>query len=110
MIDPAARQRARDAAADQIATRHEVIVPKNGGFAPPPKPRQHGTYSSYTYGCRCDLCRDAKRAYTRHKQAKQRAPHGTNYGYSKLGCRCEHCREAQRLYKAAYRATKKAAG
>jgi hypothetical protein len=109
MIDPAARQRARDAAADQIATHHEVICPKNSGFAPPPTPRRHGTYSSYTGGCRCDLCADARRAYMRQKKTKQQAPHGTNYGYSKLGCRCEHCREAQRLYKAAYRAAKKAA-
>lgn len=71
MVDPAARQRARDAAADQIATRHEVIVPKNGGFAPPPKPRRHGTYSSYTGGCRCDLCKGAKAAYMRSRYVRK---------------------------------------
>ena len=27
----------------------------------PRKPRSHGTASNYTFGCRCSLCREAKR-------------------------------------------------
>lgn len=72
MLDPAARQRARDGAADAIATRWEVIVGKNSGFAP--VGRRCGTYSSYTSkGCRCQLCKDAKNQYERNLRVRKRA-------------------------------------
>jgi hypothetical protein len=73
MVDSAARQRARDAAADQVAAHHEVICPKNSGFAPPPTPRRHGTYSSYTGGCRCEHCREAQRLYRAAYRAAKKA-------------------------------------
>jgi hypothetical protein len=34
---------------------------------------RHGKYSTYAHGCRCDLCRDAMRAYAKARKARQSA-------------------------------------
>jgi len=61
---------------------------------------QHGTLTGYSYGCRCDPCRDAKSDYTRRwqeqKRASDRVPHGTCNGFDNYGCRCGPCSEAKR--------------
>jgi hypothetical protein len=70
----------------------------------------HGSLSKYSYGCRCDDCRAAKRAYARMWARKAReelgmvgAPsvparrHGLRATYNR-GCRCDDCRAAQRAY------------
>lgn len=58
----------------------------------------HGTYGSYSNGCRCEPCRDAMRASKRAAKARAAAtgdiPHGTLNGYGNLGCRCQPCRGA----------------
>lgn len=72
--------------------------------ANPPKPRpapkgvngrrvkaeMHGTLTGYTYGCRCDRCRDARKKWAKKNKTKQ---HGTEYVYT-LGCRCKPCTQA----------------
>lgn len=56
--------------------------------------RDHGTYSSYRGGCRCDDCVAAKaRARKRWKETPPRE-HGTYTMYRHGGCRCDPCREA----------------
>ena len=66
----------------------------------------HG-YVAYTHGCRCDTCREAKRAYVRASRAvasakRERSPelgryiapgitHGTYSGYQNSHCRCLQC-------------------
>lgn len=59
---------------------------------------KHGTWYSYTRGCRCDLCAEGARAYRRDARARAAAsgdiPHGTANGYINLGCRCGACRAA----------------
>lgn len=66
----------------------------------------HG-YSRYTNGCRCQVCRGAKRQYMRDKrrQANDRRKqaddprkyvahgitHGTYAGYTDAYCRCNLC-------------------
>lgn len=87
------------------------------------KKTQHGTYSSYNMGCRCGLCREAKREYGRRYRAAnaerirvavergeplpENIPHGTAGGYTNFACRCEDCtaaaREDDRRYRAANR-------
>jgi hypothetical protein len=74
--------------------------------------REHG-YGRYTAGCRCDICRAAKR----HRQNELREPwrkllrahreefgwapyvvHGIKHGYSgyqNFFCRCDECVEAK---------------
>lgn len=65
-------------------------------------------YSSYTRGCRCDVCRRAKADYQRDLVARRRANgtpdhvHGTFNGYRNYGCRCDRCTEANRLRMAEY--------
>lgn len=39
----------------------------------PRKVAQHGDYSKYSGGCRCDACRAASAAYTRGLRARKRA-------------------------------------
>jgi len=54
--------------------------------------QEHGTNATYTRGCRCELCVQARRTYSRQYMAKRKASgtigdhHGTAYGYQ-LGCR-----------------------
>jgi hypothetical protein len=106
MVD---RQAARDAAADAIATRWEVIIGPRSGFGPV-KTVTCGTYGGYQSGCRCADCLEARRTYDRtlaeRKQAGLFVPkprstvvlegitHGVRKGYEK-GCRCGPCREAK---------------
>lgn len=51
----------------------------------------HGTNASYARGCRCEPCKEARRAYQREYTKNRKAEgaqeyHGTAYGYQ-LGCR-----------------------
>jgi len=70
---------------------------------------QHGSTSRYSYGCRCQPCKDAQAAYQRELRARKEGDdyqprkrgrkaatlaHGTTSGYSK-GCRCPECKQAQ---------------
>lgn len=69
---------------------------------------EHG-YNAYTYGCRCDTCRAAKRAYMAARRAEARThpadrsaedfTHGTPFGYEERGCRCESCANAYKTDK-----------
>lgn len=72
---------------------------------------KHG-YSAYTHGCRCDVCRIAKRNRMRDDRAAAKArlaesggriaagvAHGIG-GYDNHSCRCETCRKAKRDYDA----------
>lgn len=69
----------------------------------------HG-YGGYSAGCRCDVCRTAKRLYMRDKRAKATArrkqaegltfiavgiTHGTYAGYTDAQCRCHMCKDAK---------------
>ena len=70
----------------------------------------HGTVRGYNHqACRCELCREAKRAS--RVPAGKRAPngtipdHGTSTSYSR-GCRCNLCREAATVAARNYRARK----
>lgn len=67
----------------------------------------HGKPSTYTnYGCRCEECRDAKRAYAAARQGDPRvlaaAKHGTRSTYTALGCRCAPCSAANSTYARAW--------
>ena len=61
--------------------------------------RHHGSTTSYHAGCRCDPCKDAKRADRQTKAATARAQglppgdprHGTDTGWRTYGCRCTDC-------------------
>ena len=84
------------------------------------KMKQHGTYSAYNSGCKCPLCKEAKREYGRRYRAANTArikacieageplpsniPHGTAGGYTNFACRCEDCTRAQREADRKYRA------
>lgn len=64
---------------------------------PPPKPpkrevkaHMHGTSTGYSYGCRCERCRDTRRKWAKQYRTRQ---HGTEYVYT-LGCRCKKCTQA----------------
>lgn len=78
----------------------------------------HG-YGRYTLGCRCDVCGEAKTAYTRGRRARARArrdaaraagleyiapgiTHGL-YGYQAHACRCLTCKLANAQSSAKYR-------
>jgi hypothetical protein len=105
------RQAARDAAADSIATKWEVIVGPRSGFGPV-RTVKCGTYGGYQSGCGCADCLEARRAYDRNLVATKRAgsfvstprstvvlegiTHGIRRGYDK-GCRCEPCRGAKSI-------------
>lgn len=71
--------------------------------ANPDDPR-HGSATGYTYGCRCEACAEARRAYEVQKKARvlqalladpDDSRHGSTYGYQ-CGCRCTACTEANR--------------
>lgn len=71
---------------------------------------RHG-YGGYTRGCRCEVCRAAKRAYMRHKRraaslrrrqagnprafVAEGITHGTYAGYTDAHCRCNLCAAAK---------------
>ena len=59
----------------------------------------HG-YGGYTNGCRCEVCREAKREYERAIRARRRESgeisHGKRVGYDS-GCRCDDCRLARKI-------------
>ena len=64
-----------------------------------PDDRRHGTYTGYTYGCRCDRCKLAKRKRNEAMAAQmlvdpQDKRHGTYTGYT-YGCRCDRCKAAR---------------
>lgn len=72
---------------------------------------RHGYTGYSTHGCRCDICREAKRAYQaalRDRRAAARksgeaAPtHGTRTTYVEYRCRCTPCVNAQRAAKTDY--------
>lgn len=74
---------------------------------------EHGSLSSYSYGCRCEECRAAKSAYARewYRNAREEfrsadvlpgdtpvtRRHGTRATYNR-GCRCDDCRAASSRY------------
>lgn len=79
----AARQRARDRAADGIATREEVaVIGKPGRRGQPQRRRIHygaggppcGTQARYKRGCRCDPCRTANTVAARAAALVHRLP------------------------------------
>lgn len=59
-----------------------------------------------THGCKAPACREAERAYQRHRylrgcygtQAPPEHVHGTKAGYYVYGCKCSPCRDAARSY------------
>jgi hypothetical protein len=66
----------------------------------------HG-YGSYSHGCRCQVCKDARAAYSRNQRAEaarrarpgqsvEGVKHGTRRAYKDRGCRCEQCVTAMR--------------
>lgn len=66
----------------------------------------HG-YGAYSHGCRCQICKDARAAYSRRQRAAAAAnarpgrpvegvKHGTRRAYKDHGCRCGQCVEAMR--------------
>lgn len=72
----------------------------------PPGP--HGTRGKYTYGCRCDDCREANRAYIAAKRDADYAAglpegdprHGRDSTYTNRGCRCTACTVAHKRARA----------
>jgi hypothetical protein len=70
--------------------------------------RPHG-YGGYSHGCRCDICREAKREYRRSRQpsadlCQERRACGTSNGYAH-GCRGDACGLARLLYQRQLRGT-----
>ena len=76
---------------------------------PPTAPDEpwHGTLNGYKHKkCRCDLCKNANRAYVRAYAKKVMSQpitgseswHGTYRGYIDKGCRCDLCKDAKRAY------------
>ena len=68
---------------------------------------KHGQYG-YNTGCRCDICRDAKREVSRKRrerlQGTEPPEHGTSQSYSVYGCRCDVCVEARKQKRDEYKA------
>lgn len=74
---------------------------------------RHGTSHAYdAHKCRCEECRESKRAKDRRQRASRKAaaaagdakvPHGTTAGYAKWSCRCEPCKQAQSDYMKTWR-------
>ena len=68
----------------------------------------HGTWSRWSAGCRCDDCGEAAHVYRRGYLKRTRAAgglgeHGTRYRYV-TGCRCDDCRAANSAYDRVLRA------
>jgi hypothetical protein len=69
---------------------------------------EHGTYSRYIQGCRCNECTAASAAYKRKRVAERRRevaasglPSSVTHGhsaYNNWSCRCDICTAAQRDY------------
>lgn len=67
----------------------------------------HGTYTAYCYGCRCDECTVAASNYHKARRANLKGTlsaddprHGKYSTYVTYSCRCEDCKEAVRAYRA----------
>lgn len=69
----------------------------------PERLNRHGTYTCYTAGCPCDLCREAARLYrlarwrrlgrpARAQYDKDRHRHPSLNCYKRHGCRCRGCK------------------
>jgi hypothetical protein len=63
----------------------------------------HG-YGSYTDGCRCRTCKDAKADYQARRRAEaysadhempENVSHGCRSTYEEHGCRCGPCKQSQ---------------
>lgn len=70
-----------------------------------PSVKKHDV-TGYSRGCRCDVCRAAKRSYNQEQHRKRLAAaeageanfeHGYD-GYTRWGCRCEACKSAKSAY------------
>lgn len=63
-----------------------------------PQPTNHGTFTGYVRGCRCEPC--VNKARENRDRARRKAfekgppEHGTAKGYGTYGCRCDACRLA----------------
>ena len=61
----------------------------------------HGNNGYSNYGCRCAICREARRVYQGRYRDRLAAidpiaiPHGTTNAYDNFRCRCEECCEAK---------------
>ncbi len=68
------------------------------------RPIPHGTNNGYeNHKCRCELCKDASKAYRRQRRESGPVPkptiqHGTRSGYNSYKCRCEECKAANKEY------------
>lgn len=90
-----AYERARRRMLSQARSRARAIAELS---ANPSDPR-HGTLTGYSYGCRCDRCREARRIRRAEDKRKLLADpsdprHGTTTGYD-CGCRCDRCKQAK---------------
>lgn len=62
----------------------------------------YSRYSNRSYPCRCEVCKEAKRAYAAAQRAERPAlsaddpRHGTRTGYDNHMCRCEPCKSHHR--------------
>lgn len=83
---------------------------QGGGEQEKPNVRKHGV-TGYSRGCRCDVCRAAKRAYNQEQRRKKLAAveageatfeHGYD-GYTRWNCRCDTCRSAKAEYQSGRR-------
>jgi hypothetical protein len=71
----------------------------------------HGTYTSYSRGCRCDKCKKANNEYHKIRIDKLRSTkidfkHGYG-GYVNYKCRCELCITEYKQYQKQYQLKKK---